>query len=83
MLKKSCFALVALLGLVSTGCRTPYGGSGCAGGCSGGSCAGAAYDSSPQTYAPASPYQQQALPQAFGGGGGSGGGSGGGGSGSR
>jgi hypothetical protein len=70
MLQKSGFAFVALLGLVSAGCQTPYGG-----GCSGGSCAaggGAAYAPATQTYAPASTYQQQALPQGFGGGGGSG-----------
>ena len=74
MLQKSCFALVALLGLASAGCQTPYGGGGCAGGCCGGSCGvsqsagapvGSAYALSP-TYAPA---PQRAMPSAFGGGG--------------
>ena len=70
MLKKSFFVFVALVGLVSAGCRTPYGG-GCPGGCCGGSCgagapAGGAYAPATQTYAPAN---QQAMPPAFQGGG--------------
>ncbi len=68
MLLKSRLVFAALLGLVSAGCQTPYGG-----GCRGGSCAasgGAAYAPATQTFAPGSSYQQQqALPQAFGGGG--------------
>ncbi|NOZ39096.1 MAG: hypothetical protein GXP24_02575 [Planctomycetes bacterium] len=66
MSQKSFFAFVALLGLISAGCRTPYGG-----GCSGGSCgagapAGGSYAPTPQTYAPTN---QQAMPPAFQGGG--------------
>ncbi len=67
MLNKTFLGVVALLGLISAGCQTPYGG-GCPGGCCGGSCGvnpsvGTAYA---PTYAPA---PQQALPRAFSGGG--------------
>ncbi len=84
MVQKSFFVFVALMGLVSAGCRTPYGG-GCPGGCCGGSCeagvpAGGAYAPATQTYAAGD--QQQAMPSAFQGGG-SGSRSTGGGSGSR
>jgi len=78
MLRKSCLGVVALLSLISVGCRTPYGG-----GCSNGSCggsSGAGYAPAPQTYAPApqnyapapqgyAPAPQQALPPTFNGGG--------------
>ena len=73
MLRKTYLAFVALLGLTSLGCQTPYGG-GCAGGCCGGSCGAShsTYAPSP-TYAPSTTYapanNQQAMPPAFNGGG--------------
>lgn len=74
MVRKWCFAVVVLLGLVSTGCQTPYG-SGCAGGCCNGSCGVAspstAYYPPAQSQPAYAPAPQQALPPAFSGGSGS------------
>ncbi|MGI9428119.1 MAG: hypothetical protein ACR2NM_05640 [Bythopirellula sp.] len=71
MLAKSTFALLSVLGIILTGCQTPYGG--CAGGCCGGTCgvgapsravSRAAYSPVPSTYVPA-----QQAPSTFQGGG--------------
>lgn len=72
MKSRYSFVIVALFGIASLGCQTPYGGS-CAGGCCDGSC-GVGGSSSTAYYpstAPADSTPQPSLPPTYHGGSGS------------